>query len=88
MNKRYYSPFSKKAIDDIIATSNNTDKNNIKFVFKNDIHRCDQYTYEQFVISEWNLLGEILSCQGGPRNWEHLNNKFTKERGLSKEIQV
>jgi len=52
---RYYIPFSKKAVDDIIAKSMETDKDSIHFVVKH-AHGRTEVTYDQFVnmiISEY-----------------------------------
>lgn len=77
---RYYIPFSKKAVDDIISTSDNTDKNNIKFCFKGSQFRNDDFTYEQFVNSPYELMEEMLRTNGGPRMFEHWQKHDTRQR--------
>jgi hypothetical protein len=61
----YYIPFSKKAVDDIIAKSVHTDKNSIVFTIKfasednpygtKQMPTRNQFTYEQFVWP-WNEI--------------------------------
>ena len=59
----YYIPFSKKAVDDIIAKSAKSDKQNIIFKIKFESEDCPwgfriptraQFTYEQFATWKWD----------------------------------
>jgi hypothetical protein len=88
--KVHYIPFSKKAVDEIISTSNNTDKNNIKFIFKGNQMRTGDFTYEQFCNSTWDEMEEISRIAGGPKMFEHWN-KFdvrTRQENFKKYQQV
>ena len=58
----YYIPFSKEAVDDIIAKSVKADKNQIRFTIKFESEDCQwgyriptrsQFTYEQFANWKW-----------------------------------
>jgi len=77
---RYYVPFSKKAVDDIIATSNNTDAKNIKFIFKGNQFRTGDWTYDQFVNSTWEEMEEIARTPAGPTMFDHYQKQIVKER--------
>ena len=79
--EKYYVPFSKKTVDDIIARSDNTDKDNgINFTFKGPTFRNDQFSYEQFVNSDYNLMIEMMSIKGGPRMFNYYQQFDVKER--------
>jgi hypothetical protein len=77
---KYYVPFSKEAVDKIIATSDNTDKNNISFVFKSSQMRTGDYTYEQFCNSKREEMDEIARTPGGPSMFDHYQKQIVKER--------
>lgn len=70
---RYYIPFSKKAVDDILERTG-TDKKTIKYYGKfgdpDSLYRSERnsdFTYEQFVSTEWDDFEELYSREGGPR---------------------
>ena len=66
---KYYIAFTKKAVDDILEKTN-TDKNAVKYYGKFGItpgssaFRNGEYTYEQFVNTEWEDF-EVLARKEG-----------------------
>jgi hypothetical protein len=64
----YYIPFSKVAIDEIIAKSATTDKDGIIYVVKNGPEmRNDKFNYEQFTsLSFAECVDLMVTKKGGP----------------------
>lgn len=68
---RYYIPFSKKAVDEIIKKVG-TDKDAISYMgiipnsFKGVGFRCGNYTYDQFVSTTWEEFEDLARREGGP----------------------
>jgi len=62
----YYVPFSKAKVDEIINSSIGTDKETIKFVVNDGIHRNDSYSYDQFVNSTFEECIRLMMTAGGP----------------------
>ena len=66
---KYYIAFTKKAVDDILEKTN-TGKNAVKYYGKFGItpgssaFRNGEYTYEQFVNTEWEDF-EVLARKEG-----------------------
>jgi len=51
----------------------NINKNNIKFLFKaSNGRRNDEYTYEEFVNSPWELMEEITSKYSAFRRFQKM----------------
>jgi hypothetical protein len=67
----HYIPFSKKAVDEIIAKSTYDNKSQIKFVVKTPPIRNDSFTYEQFVNSSWDECITMIMTNGGPPRYEY-----------------
>ena len=64
-HKVYYVPFSKKAIDEIIARSE-TAEDQIKLCVKTERLRSDEFTYDQFVNSSYEECIDMMRTNGGP----------------------
>lgn len=62
---KYYIPFSKEKVDEIIARSD-SDKDEITYVVKSPPCR-DHFTYDEFVNFTWEQLDEILMTDGGAK---------------------
>jgi len=68
---RHYIPFSKKAVDEILAKLG-TDPSEILWYgkFRNSANgpgfRCANFTYEQLVKSEWEDFEDLARRPGGP----------------------
>lgn len=66
LRDKFYIPFSKKTVDDLLEKTG-TDKNTAKFYgkFSNDPDnirismRTSEYTYEQFVNSDWKTFEDL-----------------------------
>ncbi len=65
--KVYYVPFSKKAVDDVIAKSVGSDKETIIFTVKTDNWRNGDFTYDQFITPDFNDLVKLAMTPGGPK---------------------
>jgi hypothetical protein len=69
---KYYIPFSKKTVDDHLEKTG-SDKNTILWYGRithpgttKERFRCNEYSYEQFVGTEWEDFEELAKRQGGP----------------------
>jgi len=81
-HEAFYIPFSKKAVDDIIAKST-INKGKIQFVVKfQDGRRNNQYTYDQFVNSSFEQCKEMMMHQGGPAMFE-----YNRQQQLKKDAE-
>jgi hypothetical protein len=64
----YYIPYSKKAVDEIIASSIGTDEETINFTVKfSPTDRDDTFNYRQFANLSFNELFKLHAQKGGPR---------------------
>ena len=70
---RYYIPFSKKAVDDLLEKTG-TEKSTVKYYGKfanghnsvTEVFRNGSFTYEQFVNTDFEDFEELARRQGGP----------------------
>ena len=64
----YYVPFSKKKVDEIIDSSDGSNRDGIVFTVKNGQEmRNDKYNYDQFVnLSFVELVDLMITKKGGP----------------------
>jgi hypothetical protein len=74
----YYVPFSKKAVDEIIAKSTFDNKEQIKFLVKTPTFRNDEFSYQQFVETPWDECVSMIMYNGGPPRYEY--DKKQKEK--------
>lgn len=72
---RYYIPFSKKAVDDIIARSDASNKDTILYCVKGPRVRNSEYSYDQFVNMSFDDLVDINEKQGGPTRYPYDKTK-------------
>ncbi len=72
---KYYIPFSKKAVDDLLAKYQ-TDKDSVIYVFRvpygstnvnEKLHNGD-FTYKEFTENDFQTMVNLASQVGGPRN--------------------
>jgi hypothetical protein len=69
----FYIPFTKKTVDDLLEKTG-TDRNNIKYYgnfargpnVTTVSFRNGDYSYEQFVNTDWEYFQELSTRQGGP----------------------
>lgn len=83
----HYVPFSKKAVDDIIARSTFDNKHEIKFYVKfPDGLRNADYTYEQFTERPFEECYTAMRTDGGPKQYDYLQRqKKQKDAELQKQ---
>jgi hypothetical protein len=69
---KYYIPFTKKAVDDILEKTN-TDKDTVKYYGRFGLvpnsgfaFRNGEYTYDQFVNTTWEEFEALARRDGGP----------------------
>ncbi|MGI0021984.1 MAG: hypothetical protein ACRD9Q_03885, partial [Nitrososphaeraceae archaeon] len=84
---KFYIPFTMKAVDDILEKTG-TDKDTVIYYGKfggtagsstaNMLpgYRCNEYTYEQFVNTDWKDFEELSKKVGGPTG----KSKWTDEK--------
>jgi hypothetical protein len=73
LRDKHYIPFSKKTVDDFLEKTR-TDNNTVIYYGRitdgpgsiKERFRCNGYSYEQFVNTEWEDFEELAKRQGGP----------------------
>ncbi len=82
----YYVPFSKKAVDDIIAKSTYDNKEQIKLLVKTPTIKNGQFSYDQFVNTPWDECITMIMYNGEPSRYEyHKKQQEKKDAELEKQ---